>query len=115
MIYFWAKLAEEMNLGRFISQNTGLMIVSSNSFWQWKKSSLGRLDGSVGEWMDVKAGLRIAYSNQKGILVVKELQFPISIQKLHNDAEGPKTQTFLQYQDQDNLGARLNIQQDKKW
>jgi hypothetical protein len=30
------------------------------------------MDGWVGGWMEVKAGLRIAYSNQKLILVVSK-------------------------------------------
>ena len=35
------------------------------SFNQWKESSPGMMNGWMGGWMEVKAILRIAYSNQK--------------------------------------------------
>ena len=49
--------------------------------WAWyrRKYLAGRVDGWMGGWMEAKAGLRIAYNNQKRTLQYELFQILVDV------------------------------------
>jgi hypothetical protein len=63
-------LNNENSLDRFISEEKKMLYIK----WSRLKTLLGGwMGGWVGGWMEGKAGLRIAYSNQKFINLLTKL------------------------------------------